>query len=285
MSINIDSKLKPLYANLLRLGIGKYLLLDRFKHLCIENNVDELWEECYNHVRSLRNVTIVSTTYTGYVEKALGVFLINLYDIDKQIFIEILKKILIDFAEWSDKTLNFSKVKDELLKLGYSLEKVEEIFNEVKKETLDVTNKNKISELKDDKEQVDEKLCFVLMPFDEKFNSIYEKIKEVVEELGLICKRADEIFNTKPVIEDICHSIQKSRILIADITGRNPNVFYELGFAHAKNKKVILITQDINDVPFDVKHYRCIVYKDTISGADELRDGLKKTLKNELGEK
>jgi hypothetical protein len=285
MSINIDPKLKPLYAKLLRLGIGNYLIHNSFKYLCIENNVDELWEQCYNHALLSRNETILIPEYTGYAEDALGEFLMELYNNDEERFIEISKKILVDFVEWSEETVNFSNVKDELLKLGYSFQEVEEIFNVVKKKTLDVTNKHKISELKDDNEQVVEKLCFVLMPFDEKFYPIYEKIKEVVEELGLICKRADEIFNTKPVIEDICHSIQKSRILIADLTGRNPNVFYELGFAHAKNKKVILITQDINDVPFDVKHYRCIVYKDTISGADELSDGLKKTLINELGEK
>lgn len=78
MSIKVDPKLKPLYANLLRLGIGKYLISERFSHLCIENNVDELWNGCKAYVRSLSSVAILVPGYTGDAEDALGVFVTKL---------------------------------------------------------------------------------------------------------------------------------------------------------------------------------------------------------------
>lgn len=140
-------------------------------------------------------------------------------------------------------------------------------------------------ELKTEDLEVDEQLCFVLMPFDDKFNSIYENIiKKIVEddEFKLNCIRADEIFGTRPIIEDIWEYIRKARILIAELTGKNPNVFYELGLAHAMNKDVILITQNLEDVPFDLRHYRCIVYEDSIFGAQELKNRLKNTLKEQV---
>ncbi|CAD6491672.1 MAG: hypothetical protein CHKLHMKO_00176 [Candidatus Argoarchaeum ethanivorans] len=134
--------------------------------------------------------------------------------------------------------------------------------------------------LQTEKKTIDETLCFVLIPFDENFVPIYNSIiKKVVESSKLRCTRADEIFDTRSIIEDILEHIQKARFLIADLTGRNPNVFYELGLAHAVGKEVILITQDLKDIPFDLKHYRCIVYEDSVAGAEKLKEGLMNTLK------
>jgi hypothetical protein len=77
----------------------------------------------------------------------------------------------------------------------------------------------------------------------------------------------------------------KTSFLIADLTGRNANVFYELGLAHALKKDVILITQKIEDVPFDLRHYRCIVYDNTIRGASKLESGLRGTLEDIIKKK
>ena len=123
------------------------------------------------------------------------------------------------------------------------------------------------------------------MPFDETFNPIYMGIiKKATDFFKLDCKRADEIFGTKPIIEDVWEYIQKANFLIADLTGRNPNVFYELGVAHALNKKVILITQKMDDLPFDLRQYRCIIYENSIGGAGKLEDGLKSTIDKLLKE-
>lgn len=160
------------------------------------------------------------------------------------------------------------------------------MFSKVEEKAIIPALPEKRPEFKVKKERIDRKLCFVLMPFDEKFTPIYNNIiKKVVESFGLKCKRAGEIFGTKPIIEDVWEHIQRARILIADLTGRNPNVFYELGLSHAIKKEVILITQNLKDLPFDLKHYRCIVYEDSISGADRLKEGLANTLKKEFEEK
>jgi hypothetical protein len=72
--------------------------------------------------------------------------------------------------------------------------------------------------------------------------------------------RADELFSTGSVIEQIWEQIQKSKILLADLTGKNANVFYELGLAHAASKPVVFTTANLQDVPFDLRHLRVIAY-------------------------
>lgn len=103
--------------------------------------------------------------------------------------------------------------------------------------------------------------CFVLMPFSQTFDFTYrEVIKPIVSKNGIEVIRADEMFSPGSIMEQIRVSIQQSRFCIADLTGRNPNVLYELGIAQTMNKPTILLTQDINDVPFDLSSYRFIIY-------------------------
>jgi hypothetical protein len=129
----------------------------------------------------------------------------------------------------------------------------------------------------------DEKLIFVLMPFAEKYKEIYEDIiKPLVKEMGLRSLRADEIFGPGAIMEDILRLIAKARIIIADVTGRNPNVFYELGIAHTVKNDVIIITQNLDDVPFDLRHLRYIEYSQTLRGSQYLRSELKNTIESLL---
>ncbi len=123
--------------------------------------------------------------------------------------------------------------------------------------------------------------CFVLMPFDKNYDEIYhEVIKECLDENNFITSRADELFGSIPIMEDILEQIESSEIIIADLTGKNPNVLYELGLAHARkpNKNVIILTQNIDDVPFDLRPYRVIKYHPSISGAKDLKNKLSQTL-------
>lgn len=103
---------------------------------------------------------------------------------------------------------------------------------------------------------------FVLMPFGEEFDEFYKLgIKAACENAGAYCERVDEqIFVGESILERIYNQIAKADIIVSDMTGRNPNVFYETGYAHALNKQVILLTQDVNDIPFDLKHYPHVVY-------------------------
>lgn len=130
---------------------------------------------------------------------------------------------------------------------------------------------------------VDPHLCFVLMPFNDPLTRIYISIiKPTVEGYGnsLVCKRADEISSNRAVMQDIWKAICEARIVIADLTGLNPNVMYELGIAHTLGKETILVNQQSNDIkfPFDLAHIRRIEYEDTAAGGAALKSKLQETL-------
>lgn len=100
-------------------------------------------------------------------------------------------------------------------------------------------------------------LCLVLCPFREPFDTIYsDHIRPAVEKASMRCKRADEIYGTRPIIDDVWELINQSRFVIADVTAKNPNVLYELGIAHTVGKPAIILAQNIDDVPFDLRHIR-----------------------------
>ena len=123
------------------------------------------------------------------------------------------------------------------------------------------------------------KKCFVLMPFAPEFDGIWEEvIRPTVTKLGDACTRADDVFSPGVIIDDVLRSIANADYLIADLTSRNPNVYYELGIAHAKVKSVILITQSLSDLPFDVRHRRVIEYADSAAGGAALRSALDKSI-------
>lgn len=129
---------------------------------------------------------------------------------------------------------------------------------------------------------VNQHQCFVMMPFASQYLEIYtEIIKPLLSELGFTCIRADELYGSRSIIQDMWHNIQISGLILADMSDKNPNVFYELGLAHAIGKKVILITQSIEDVPFDLRYLRCIVYTHNVHGMIKLREELRKTITND----
>jgi hypothetical protein len=116
---------------------------------------------------------------------------------------------------------------------------------------------------------------FVLMPFDAKFDDAYELgIKAGCELAGAECIRVDEQIFTEHILEKIYAQIDRADLVIAEMTGQNANVFYEVGFAHGRGRRVLLLTQSAEDIPFDLKGYRHIVYEGRISKlkADVERD-------------
>lgn len=124
---------------------------------------------------------------------------------------------------------------------------------------------------------------FVLMPFSESLEGVYrDHIRGVTDALGLTCLRGDDFFSVESVMKDIWDAIRASRGVIADCTGRNPNVFYEMGIAHVLGKPVILITQNEEDVPFDLRHRRFIQYAYTPPGMKAFEELLRKTLCSEF---
>ena len=104
--------------------------------------------------------------------------------------------------------------------------------------------------------------CFVMMPFAAPLGDYYSKIFEpAIQKAGLTPLRADnDIFGTGKIIDQIWNGINSAKVLIAELTNRNPNVYYELGLAHALKKPVVLVCSNEHDVPFDLKHIRVIYY-------------------------
>lgn len=123
--------------------------------------------------------------------------------------------------------------------------------------------------------------CFVLMPFASDMQLVYEHgIKPLVESMSLRCKRGDEIYSENSILGDIWKEIQASEIIIADLTGKNPNVMYELGLCHALWKKVILLSQNSADIPFDLKVWRVILYDYSFEGSARLKDELMRAIQS-----
>ena len=113
------------------------------------------------------------------------------------------------------------------------------------------------------------------MPFAEEFVDVYQYlIVEGLENAGYIVKRADDIKSQNNIIADIIEGIVSSDLVVADLTGANPNVYYELGIAHALDKKTILITQEIDDLPFDLRSYRVISYSVHFSKMNQAKEEL-----------
>ena len=110
--------------------------------------------------------------------------------------------------------------------------------------------------------ETEQNTAFTVMPFKKEFEEIYGVICEVCIDLKIDCKRSDEMFSSKSIVETILDRIARSEIIIADLSERNPNVYYELGVAHSLRDEdaVILITNDIGKCPFDINHRYILIY-------------------------
>lgn len=289
MKIEIrNPEIKPLIANLLRINIGSYLKTSEYDHLALEHNFDQLWESANKEIRRRSNVVFLGFDNSGDYEEAFQLILDTLWSQDRNGFYNIMELTLKDFIRWDKGKTDLSKILQNLEQLDMPQSQLENlrVSKKIKVQPEQPSAPEKQIEFKQSTVKVNEKLCFIIMPFTDKLNPIYDSIiKPVIKDLKLECLRADEIFTSKPIIEDIWDNVKKARFLIADLTERNPNVFYELGLAHALNKEVILLTQDINDVPFDLRHFRIIVYQDSISGADKLKSTLKDFINEQINGK
>ncbi|HFJ9614117.1 TPA: hypothetical protein ACG4NT_001727 [Stenotrophomonas maltophilia] len=127
-------------------------------------------------------------------------------------------------------------------------------------------------------ERIDRGLCAAMMPFSAAFTPVYTKLREIAESLGVECRRADDIWEHQNVISDIVSLIDRAAVVICDCTGRNPNVFYEIGLAHAFGREVILITQSREDIPFDLQHIRYLTYHPNSEGIHALGEAIRPRL-------
>jgi hypothetical protein len=129
--------------------------------------------------------------------------------------------------------------------------------------------------------------AFVVMQFSDPYNDVHgQVIKKICSEFEIEDIRADEIYGPGSVIEDIVAGIATSRLVIADISTPNPNVFFEVGYALALNIPIILMAQknvENKSLPFDVSGFRVLFYENSIAGKQKLEDGLRLHLQAVMG--
>ena len=107
--------------------------------------------------------------------------------------------------------------------------------------------------------------AFTIMPFNEEFDDVFQLgIKKPALDSKVDAYRLDEELFDEGMLDKIYKEIEKADFIIADLSDKNPNVFYELGYAHALGKLCILITKDAENIPFDLKHRRHIVYGESL---------------------
>lgn len=121
-------------------------------------------------------------------------------------------------------------------------------------------------------------LVSVMMPFKAEFSPVYSALQASIAAAGLNCVRADDIWEAHTIVQDIVNIIARARVVICDCSGKNPNVFYEAGIAHALGKEVILIAQSEDDVPFDLRHLRYIRYLSNREGLESLNQAVQARL-------
>ncbi len=123
------------------------------------------------------------------------------------------------------------------------------------------------------------RFAFVIMQFSPPFEHLFnEVIKPVAEECRIRAEKADDILGPGMIIADITRRLQEADIVIADTTPQNPNVFYELGYAHAIGKPTIVLAEKRRELPFDVSGFRTLFYENSIAGKSQIEAGLRKHL-------
>ncbi len=126
--------------------------------------------------------------------------------------------------------------------------------------------------------QLDRNLVFVLTPFHDDSIGTYEAIRTVCNDLGLRALRGDEEFVRGDILPHVLRHLARARLVIANLEGRNPNVYYELGLAHAMDKTTVLLAKAPESVPFDVRAKKLVLY----SNAAELKEKLRLELARSL---
>ncbi len=140
--------------------------------------------------------------------------------------------------------------------------------------------------IKNFKIQSEKPKAFIVMQFSSPYNELYlDVIKPICDEFNLKVLRADETYTPGLIIADITKEINESRIVIAEVSPTNSNVYYEVGYAHALNKPTILIAEKGVKLPFDISPFRTLFYENSIAGKKHLEEGFKKHIEAVLSDR
>lgn len=126
--------------------------------------------------------------------------------------------------------------------------------------------------------------CFTIMPFGGWFDKYYEDVfSSAITDAGLLPRRADDVYRPGTIVNDIWQFTKEAKVILADLTGKNPNVLYELGLAHALAKPVIIVSESLDDIPFDLRALRIVEYdKKAPNWGDILKRKITRSIKEVL---
>lgn len=129
--------------------------------------------------------------------------------------------------------------------------------------------------------------AFIVMQFSSPYDEVYSHvIQGACDKFNIDAIRADEIYGPGIIIKDVIDRISQSQVVIADISPTNPNVYFEVGYALALGKPIILLAQrrmPESPLPFDLSAFRVLFYDDSIGGKPKLEAGLENHLREVLG--
>lgn len=117
---------------------------------------------------------------------------------------------------------------------------------------------------------IENDLASVMLPFDAAFRPVFEALDLAGEQVGVRVLNANQVWDETEIIQDIFSLIYRSKFVICDFSNRNPNVFYEAGIAHTLGRPVIPIVQNVEHIPFDLRHHRHIIYLNNAEGRQGL---------------
>jgi anti-anti-sigma factor len=225
------------------------LILDRFT----QGNWEEIGlltgysDHIREHPRLLRSLSFRDDDYHGHILAILR----QMADADLQAFRTVETYVRKRFGDWTE----FASTKPSARRITF----LPTVFS--------------VPEV-----SLERDLVAIMMPLAAEYTSVYKAITTACQRAGFRPLRADDIWDESVIMQDIFNLIFRAHVVVVDLSGKNPNVMYEMGIAHTLGKHVIPISQSIDDGPFDIKHHRILKYLSNAEGLEQLETRLAKRL-------
>jgi predicted nucleotide-binding protein len=284
----VKPKLKPLYANLKRLRIGKYLYANDFNLFCLENNIDVLWNDCKKEVQSNRRVIMLGHHDTEEDEEAFAYLMTLWYEQDYNSFGEFITTVFINFARWHSTKIELSDVYHNLKEIGLNQKNLVSFANDFKKIRDSKPEKIEESQIKKSKEiKLDNKKVFIVHGHDDKARLELSRI--IKDDLGLepIILQEEPNVTIETIIvkfERLAKDCSSAIILFTpddNADGKlraRQNVILELGyflgkFQNPEQRRIAIIKTGNIEIPSDISG---VIYFEYIKNIKEIYYDLNK---------
>lgn len=277
----IESKLKPLFANLKRLEIGEYLYTREFELFAIENNFDDVWNDCKGEVMRKKVVISLDSHNTEDEEEAFGFLMTLWYDQDYNSFDQFIFAVLLNFAKWHSTKLDFQPIHHNLKQLGLSDKKLLEFTKESRKvrdSKPEKINETQIENKNKKKIKLDNNKVFIVHGHDDRARLELSKIIKDDLNLEPIVIQEEPNVSIETIIakfERLAKDCSSALILFTPDDNANgkfrarQNVILELGyflgkFQDTENRRIAIIKNGDIEIPSDISGVLYLEYQKNI---------------------